>query len=55
MTFDGVTIAYYAVICGALAALVPQVSGAIRRIVLGAAIGVVAATLAPNLRAAFGL
>lgn len=55
MTFDGITIAYYAAICGALAALAPRLNTLVRRLVLGAAVGMIAATLAPNIRAALGM
>ena len=55
MTFDGVTIAYYAAICGALAALAPRLRSMVRRVILGAAVGVIAASLAPNMRSALGM
>ncbi|WP_375569514.1 hypothetical protein ABWH92_14495 [Ahrensia marina] len=55
MSFDGIAIAYYAAICGALAALAPRFNTLMRRLALGAAVGVIAATLAPNIRAALGL
>ena len=55
MIFDPTTIAYYAVICGALSALAPSLRTPARRIMLGAAVGVVAATVFPALRSAIGL
>jgi hypothetical protein len=55
LTFDGVTVAYYAAICGALAALAPRMHTLTRRLVLGAAVGIIAATLAPNIRATLGI
>ncbi|MEM1284163.1 MAG: hypothetical protein ACFB01_05370 [Cohaesibacteraceae bacterium] len=54
MTFDGITIAYYAAICGILAAFAPRVRTMMQRLIVGAGIGIVAATLFPTLRAAVG-
>ncbi|MEM1289733.1 MAG: hypothetical protein AAGH60_15390 [Pseudomonadota bacterium] len=55
MAFDPTTIAYYAVICGALSALAPSLRTHIRRIVLGAAVGVLAATVFPSIRGTIGV
>ena len=55
MTFDGITIAYYAVVCGALAVLAPRVRSGLQRIILGAGVGVIAATLFPTLRGMTGM
>ena len=55
MTFDSVTIAYYAAICGALAALAPRLRSVLQRVILGAAVGVIAASLSPTMRSALGL
>jgi hypothetical protein len=55
LTFDGITAAYYAAVCGALAALAPRMNTLLRRLVMGAAVGIIAATVAPNVRAALGL
>lgn len=53
--FDPTTIVWYAAICGALAALAPSLGNRNRRIVVGAIVGIVAATLLPGIRGAFGL
>ncbi len=55
MTFDGITIAYYAAICGALASIAPRVRSGMGRIATGAAVGILAATLLPAVRASVGL
>ncbi|MBV6657911.1 MAG: hypothetical protein KI785_09100 [Devosiaceae bacterium] len=54
MTFDTTTIAYYAAICGALAALAPRMRAPGMRVIVGALVGVAAATLFPALRSALG-
>ena len=54
MSFDVGSMAWYAAICGALAALAPALRTPIRRIVLGAAVGIIAASALPATRALFG-
>lgn len=52
---DTTSIAWYAAICGALAAFAPQLGSRLRRIVFGAAVGILAASLLPAVRGWFGL
>jgi hypothetical protein len=52
---DPVTMVYYSVICGCLGYGSPRVSPGILRVVLGVAVGMVAAALLPMLRRATGL
>ena len=51
---DMTAIAWYAAICGALAALAPTLGGASRRIIVGAIIGILAATVLPWFRSMMG-
>ncbi|WP_306050648.1 hypothetical protein [Oceaniradius stylonematis] len=53
--FDPTTIVWYAAICGALAALAPSLGTRNRRILVGAVVGIVAASLLPPVHAALGL
>ena len=52
---DPVNLAYYAFICGGLAAYAPQVTSRIVRTVLGLAVGGISAALLPVLHALTGL
>ena len=52
---DVTAIAWYAAICGALAALAPTLGGVSRRIIVGAIVGILAATVLPFLRTMMGL
>jgi hypothetical protein len=54
MSFDIASIAWYAAICGALAALAPTLRTLVTRIVLGGAVGIAAASLLPAVRAMMG-
>jgi hypothetical protein len=54
VTFDLGALAWYAAICGALAALAPALRTPLRRIALGAAVGIVAASVLPGFRALLG-
>lgn len=54
MTFDLGSMAWYAAICGALAALAPTLRTPARRIFLGGAVGIIAASALPATRALFG-
>lgn len=51
---DPGAIAWYAAICGALAALAPTLGGRNRRILVGAIVGILAATILPALKAMMG-
>lgn len=55
MAIDPTAIAWYAAICGALSAFAPSFGGRGLRIVIGAVVGVVAATLLPALRSMLGV
>ncbi|MFN3225517.1 MAG: hypothetical protein ACE360_04635 [Hyphomicrobiales bacterium] len=54
LTFDAGAMAWYAAICGALAALAPSLRTPVRRIALGAAVGIIAASVLPATRALLG-
>lgn len=54
MIFDFGAMAWYAAICGALAALAPTLRTLVTRIILGGAVGVVAASVLPAVRAMMG-
>lgn len=54
MTFDLGSMAWYAAICGALAALAPTLRTPVRRILVGAIVGIIAATVLPTLRIVMG-
>jgi hypothetical protein len=51
---DPVTLTFYGLVCGLLAAFVPAASRAFR-FALGVGVGLVAASLLPPVRALFGL
>jgi len=51
---DSTAIVWYAAICGALAALAPSVGGRTTRIVVGAIVGIAAATILPLLKSMMG-
>ena len=51
---DVLTLAFYATICGALSALSPRLRTPARRLVVGAAVGVLAAAALPHIRAVLG-
>lgn len=52
---DPVTLIFYAIVCALLARFVPARLSGMRRLALGAAVGIAAAGLLPFLRAAAGL
>ncbi|MBO6639896.1 MAG: hypothetical protein JJ920_18800 [Roseitalea sp.] len=55
MSFDPVTITYYAVVCGGLGAFVASFSDRLQRIIVGALVGIFAAFVLPYVRAALGI
>ncbi|AWC24396.1 hypothetical protein WHT83_14230 [Aminobacter sp. P9b] len=52
---DPVTMAFYAVVCGGLAAAAPSFQSRAARLVVGTITGIVAASLLPLLRRVFGI
>ena len=50
---DPVSLAYYALICGALAVVAPALNTIFKRLALGIAIGLIAAASLPALRGLF--
>lgn len=54
MTFDTTTIIWYGAICGGLAALAPALGNRNRRMIVGAIVGILAATILPFLRGLMG-
>ncbi|MEO9459154.1 MAG: hypothetical protein ABJE63_15025 [Lentilitoribacter sp.] len=51
---DLTAIAWYAAICGALSALAPVFGGRTTRIIVGAAVGIIAASLFPLAKSLMG-
>ncbi|MEM9795198.1 MAG: hypothetical protein AAF919_01845 [Pseudomonadota bacterium] len=55
MTYiDPVAMIFYAVVCALLAAYAPRETGRVTRLVLGAAVGLVAAVALPSVRGTLG-
>ncbi|AMS42860.1 hypothetical protein N7E70_019495 [Aminobacter sp. NyZ550] len=52
---DPVSTVFYAVVCGGLAAMAPSFQSRAARLVVGTVTGIIAATLLPLLRRAFGI
>lgn len=52
--FDASAIIWYAAICGALSAFAPSLGGRIARIIIGAVVGIIAATVLPILKGMIG-
>ena len=55
MLADPVSLVFYGLVCGALAAFAPSFGTGPRRALIGALVGIVAAILLPVLRSASGL
>ncbi|SOE08459.1 hypothetical protein SAMN05877838_0179 [Hoeflea halophila] len=55
MGIDATAVAWYAVICGVLSALAPSFGGRLVRVMIGAVVGIVAATVLPVIRGMAGL
>lgn len=47
---DIITVSYYAVVCGVLGMAGPKLGGTVVRLIIGAIVGVIAATLLPTVR-----
>ncbi|MBL4646381.1 MAG: hypothetical protein JKY99_07985 [Rhizobiales bacterium] len=54
MPFDFTAVAWYAAICGVLSALAPSLGGVGLRLAIGAGVGVLAATVLPELKGMMG-
>ena len=54
MMIDSTAIVWYAVVCGALAAFAPSLGGRGVRIVIGAVVGIIAASILPFLKSMMG-
>ncbi|WP_018687977.1 hypothetical protein [Ahrensia kielensis] len=52
--FDSTAIVWYAAVCGALAAFAPRFGGRTVRIVTGAVVGIVAASVFPAIKGIMG-
>jgi len=52
---DPITLIFYASVCGALGWASPKLGTPVTRLVIGAAVGIVAATALPYLRSLLGL
>jgi phage shock protein PspC (stress-responsive transcriptional regulator) len=53
--FDPVAILFYAGVCAGLAAFAPASTGRGKRLAIGAAVGLIAALILPNLRQMIGI
>ena len=51
---EPISLAFYAVVCGVLSLVAPNLGGMIPRLLTGAIVGVVAATVLPFLRGMMG-
>lgn len=47
---DIITVSYYAIVCGVLGMAGPKLGGRVTRLIIGAIVGIVAATLLPAVR-----
>jgi hypothetical protein len=54
MIFETTSIVWYAAVCGALAAFAPALGGRTVRVMIGAVVGVIAASLLPFIRGMMG-
>ncbi|MEM9393987.1 MAG: hypothetical protein AAGA38_09025 [Pseudomonadota bacterium] len=52
---DIVALTFYAVVCGVLSLVAPNLGGRAQRLAIGAVVGVMAAAVLPTLRSALGL
>lgn len=52
---DFVALTFYAIVCGVLSLLAPNLGGRAQRLAIGAAVGVIAAAVLPAVRAMIGL
>ena len=52
---DPIAIAFYAIICGVLGVLAPNLGGTLPRLAIGAVVGVMAALIFPALRGLLGI
>ncbi|MCC1494116.1 hypothetical protein [Cognatishimia sp. F0-27] len=50
---DPITLSFYAVVCGCLSVAAPRLGGFVPRLIVGAVVGLVAATLLPPFRSIF--
>jgi hypothetical protein len=51
---DPISISFYAIVCGCLSVVAPNLGGIAPRLIVGAVIGVIAALLLPTLRQTIG-
>lgn len=51
---DIITVSYYAIVCGVLGMAGPKLGGTVVRLIIGAVVGVIAATLLPAVRLIVG-
>jgi hypothetical protein len=51
---DPISITFYAVICGILSMVAPNLGGTISRLGIGAIVGILAATILPIIRSTMG-
>ncbi len=52
---DPTALAFYAIICGLLSALAPSLGRPLRRLTIGAVVGILAAALLPTLKVVLGI
>lgn len=51
---DSVALIFYAGVCGLLGMVAPNLGGRMTRLMIGAAVGIVAAAILPSVRLMFG-
>jgi hypothetical protein len=52
---DPISLAFYAIVCGLLSLVAPNLGGMVPRLAIGAVVGIAAAAILPLIRANFGL
>ena len=52
---DPISLVFYAIVCGILSAVAPNLGGMVPRLAAGAVVGIVAAAALPTLRGVLGL
>ena len=52
---DIVALAFYTLVCGVLSIAAPQIGSPVKRMIIGAVVGIVAAAILPLLREAIGV
>ena len=51
---DPITLGFYAAVCGILSMVAPSLGGRLPRLLIGAIVGIIAASVLPMIRGVFG-